>query len=96
MKPGDMVMVVRPVSPEFAGAIGQLLALETHKGPSGAVYFGAKIEFPRAMPWKYPGKKSDYRTGWMRASRVIVINDPPGQDETLSWCPVPQPIKETA
>lgn len=94
MKPGDLVMVVRPRTPAFAGAVGRLLEVRQYKFISGAETLGVKVRFPRPLPWKLQG--CDPCQGWMKAFRVIVINDPPGQDETLTWCPVPQPIKETA
>lgn len=94
MKPGDIVMVVKPKSPEFAGAVGAVVRIERpHRFKGGGVADGAKVEFPRAMPWSYPGK--DMRVGWIRLWRLKVLDGPEGQDETLTWKPVPQPVKET-
>lgn len=94
MKPGDMVMVVGCPVEGFNGSIGSLVALTVERYEAVGAVKVASVKFPRPMPWPYPGL--DPTRGYMDQAWLIVINDPPGQDETLTWCPVPQRIKETA
>jgi hypothetical protein len=87
-KPGDLALIVKSLWPENLGKLVEVVELEhsdvwviRHFTDFVGVIYG-KVRTFRA------GGESTHTDEGLRP-----IRDNPGQDETLSWCPVP--TKET-